>query len=389
MAFVYLDHNATTPVDPRVASAMELFLTERFGNASSLHAAGRRARAAVEEARRTILAALGDPQGQLVFTSGGTEADNLAILGVAEVRAADGRHVVISAIEHHAALHAAQRLAQRGWSVTIVPVDSQGIIELEALRRALIPGTTLVSIMHANNEVGTIQPLAEIAALAHACGAWMHTDAVQSFGKIPVDVRTLGVDLLTLSAHKVYGPKGVGALYLRRGVTVAPQHVGGPHEHGLRAGTEAVAPIVGLGKAVELSVSRLAEWSSVARRRDELVAGLQTRLADVWVNGHLTARVPNTANLSFIGCEGEPLLIALDLEGLCVSTGAACASGSTEPSHVLVAMRLPEAQIRGSIRCSLGLSTSAADIAYALERIPMVVTRLRATAPKPLAAGRA
>jgi len=353
-----------------------------------LHAAGRGARAAVEEARRTILDALGDPHGQLVFTSGGTEADNLAILGAAQVRAADGRHVVISAIEHHAALHAAQQLASRGWSVTIVPVDTQGIVKLEALRRALVPGTTLVSVMQANNEVGTIQPIAEIVALAHACGAWMHTDAVQSFGKIPVDVRALGVDLLTLSAHKLYGPKGAGALYLGRGVTVAPQHVGGPHEHGLRAGTEAVAPIVGLGKAVELSVSRLAEWSSVARRRDELVEGLQNRLADVRINGHLTARVPNTANLSFLGCEGEPLLIALDLEGICVSTGAACASGSTEPSHVLVAMRLPEAQIRGSIRCSLGLSTNAADIAYALERIPPVVTRLRATAPDPLATGR-
>ena len=385
MAFVYLDHNATTPVDPRVASAMEPFLTERFGNASSLHAAGRQARAGVEEARRTILAALGDPQGQLVFTSGGTEADNLAIVGAAQARAAEGRHLVVSAIEHHAALHAAQRLGQQGWSVTVIPVDAHGVIELDALRRALVPGTTLVSIMQANNEVGTIQPIAEIAALAHACGAWVHTDAVQSFGKIPVDVRALGVDLLTLSGHKLYGPKGAGALYLRRGVTITPQHIGGPHEHGLRAGTEAVAPIVGLGRAVELSVSRLVEWPAIARRRDELVAGLQARLADVRLNGHPTARVPNTANLSFLGCEGDPLLIALDLEGLCVSTGAACASGSTEPSHVLVAMRLPEAQIRGSIRCSLGLSTSAADIAYALDRIPAVVTRLRRLKAMPVA----
>ncbi len=380
MAFVYLDYNATTPIDPDVAAAMHPFFAERFGNASSLHAAGRRARAALESARRAILATLGDPSGQLVFTSGGTEADNLALLGAAEARQAEGRHVIVSAIEHHAVLHAADVLARRGWTVTRVPVTSEGLVDLDALRRALVPGTTLVSVMHANNEVGTLQPIAEIAVLAHAAGAWLHTDAVQSFGKVPVSVRALGVDLLSLSAHKLYGPKGAGALYLRRGVTVAPQHVGGPHEHGLRAGTEAVAPCVGMARAVGLAVERLPAWAGVARLRDALVAGLQQRVPDVALNGSPTARVANTANVSFLGCEGEPLLIALDLEGIGVSTGAACSSGSTEPSHVLIAMGLPAQQIHGSIRFSLGLSTTEDEIHYVLDRLPAVVTRLRQTA---------
>lgn len=371
---------------------MELFVSERFGNASSLHAAGRAARAAVETARQTVLKALGDPPGQLIFTSGGTEADNLALVGAAEHRAAAGHpsgggvgHVVISAIEHHAVLQAARRLRQRGWTVTELPVDTSGLVDLDAARQVIRPGTTLVSVMQANNEVGTVQPIAELAELAHAVGAWFHTDAVQSFGKIPVDVRALGVDLASLSAHKIYGPKGVGALYLRRGVTVVPQQVGGPHERGLRAGTEAVAQIVGMGRAVALTHTRLAEWARVAALRDELVAGLRARLDGVMLNGHLTARVPNTANLSFLGCEGETLLIALDLEGMCVSTGAACSSGSTEPSHVLVAMGLPEEQIGGSIRFSLGLKTTTAEIAYALERIPPVVMRLRRLKAMPVA----
>ena len=380
MRFVYLDHNATTPVDPAVQAAMEPFWADRFGNASSLHQAGRRVRAAIETVRETLLEALGDPQGQLIFTSGGTEADNLSVLGAAQARGGQGRHVVLSAIEHQAVLQTAEVLQRWGWMVTVVPVDSDGIVELEALRRALVPGTTLVSIMHANNEVGTLQPLGEIAEMVHAHGAWFHTDAVQSFGKLPVDVRTLGVDLLSLSAHKFYGPKGAGALYLRRGVTVAPQHIGGPHEHGLRAGTEAVANIVGMGKAVELALERLPAWERVARLRDQLVEGLQARIPDVCLNGHPTARVPNTANVGFLGCEGETLLIACDLEGICVSTGAACSSGSTEPSHVLTAMRLPEPQIRGSIRYSLGLTTTADDIAYVLDVVPTIVRRLRRSA---------
>ena len=384
MPFVYLDHNATTPLDPDVRAAMDPWWADRFGNASSVHAAGRRARAALEGARQTLLRCVGDPAGQLVFTSGGTEADNLAVIGAAEARAAGdpsgrrvGRHVIVSAIEHHAVLHAAEALARRGWRVTQLPVTTDGLVDLAALRRALTSETVLVSVMHANNEVGTVQPIAEIAALAHTHGAWVHTDAVQSFGKIPVDVRALGVDLLSLSAHKVSGPQGAGALYLRRGITVAPQHVGGPHEHGLRAGTEAVATLVGLGRAVELSVARLPAWTEVARLRDQLVDGLRARLPDVWLNGHPTARVPNTANLSFAGCDGEALVIALDLEAIAVSTGAACASGSMQPSHVLLAMALPEPRIRGSIRFSLGLNTTAADVAYVLERVPSVVARMR------------
>lgn len=379
MRFVYADYNATTPVDPAVAAAMQPFLSEQFGNASSVHSAGRRARAALEQARRSVLAALGDPGGQLAFTSGGTEADNLALLGAAEARQADGRHVIVSSIEHQAVLQAADLLARRGWTVTRVPVTRDGLVEVEALRRALTPQTTVVSIMQANNEIGTIQPIAELAAIAKAHGAWFHTDAVQSFGKIPVDLKALGVDLLSISAHKLYGPKGAGALYVRRGVTLAPQHVGGPHEHGLRAGTESVAGAVGLARAVELSLARLPEQCAVAGRRNALVIGLQQRVPDVVLNGHPSMRVANTANLSFLGCEGEPLLIGLDLEGVAVSTGAACASGSTAPSHVLTAMGLPDAQIRGSIRFSIGCTTTDGEIALLLERVPAVVARLRQT----------
>ena len=389
MAFVYLDHNATTPVDPAVLEAMHPVLTGAFGNASSVHAAGRQALAAVESARRAVVAALGDPTAQVVFTSGGTEADNLAVLGAAEARAAVGRHVVLSAIEHQAVLQTADVLRRRGWEVTIAPVDSTGLVDLDALARAVRPGTTLVSVMHANNEVGTIQPLAAIAAIAHAQGAWLHTDAVQSFGKIAVQAPALGADLLTISAHKFYGPKGVGALWMRRGVTVVPQQVGGPHEHGLRAGTLAVPNIVGMGKAVELAVERLGQWTAVARLRDHLATCLQQQIPEVVLNGHPTARVPNTVNLGFLGCEGEPLLIALDLDGVCVSTGAACSSGSTSPSHVLVAMGLPERQIQGSIRFSLGLKTTADDVERVLERVPRVVQRVR-TAPRPaVGSGRA
>ena len=379
MPFVYFDYNATTPVAQEVLEAMQPFFSERFGNASSLHAEGRHARAALETARQTVLKALGDPSGQLVFTSGGTEADNLALLGAAEIRAtaSDRHHIVVSAIEHHAVLQAAETLRRRGWEATVVPVDAGGVARPDAVRRAVTPATALVSVMHANNEVGTIQPIAEIARLTHAHGAWMHTDAVQSFGKIPVDVKALDVDLLSISAHKIYGPKGAGALYLRRGITVSPQHVGGPHEHGWRAGTEAVATCVGMARAVQLSVARLPQWPAIAALRDHLVEHLRERVAGVELNGCPEARVPNTANVSFLGCEGETLLISLDLEGIRVSTGAACASGSTAPSHVLVAMGLPEARIRGSIRFSLGLKTAADEIAYALERIPLVISRLR------------
>lgn len=380
MPFIYFDHNATTPLDPEIAALMAASGTEAFGNASSLHAAGRRARAALESARRTVLAALGDPDGRLVFTSGGTEADNLALLGAAESRAADGRHVVVSSIEHHAVLQAAEVLRRRGWAVTVAPVTPEGSVDLAALERAITPGTTVVSVMHANNEVGTVQPIPQIAALAHARGAWLHTDAVQSFGRIPVEVRALGADLATLSAHKCYGPKGAGALYLRRGVTITPQHVGGPHEQGLRAGTEAVAAMVGMAKAVELAVGRRLAWDRVARLRDQLVAGLQAGVPDVVLNGHPTARVPNTANVSFLGCDGEALLIAFDLAGIGVSTGAACASGSTEPSHVLAAMQVPAAVARGSIRFSLGLTTTAAEVTQALGLIPPIVAHLRAHA---------
>ena len=379
MPSIYLDHNATTPVDSKVIDAMAPFFSEKFGNPSSLHQVGRTARVALDNARKSILKALNDPKGELIFTSGGTESDNLALLGAAHQRVSEGKHVVISTVEHQAVVQAAEKLEQSGWRVTRVGVDSTGRIDLDAMKQAIAPGTTLVSVMQANNEVGTIQPIAEVAQLAHAAGAWMHTDAVQAFGKIPVDVRELDVDLLSISAHKFYGPKGVGALYFRRGIQVVPQQVGGPHEQGLRAGTPAVAPVVGMQTAVEQVLGQADQLQAMAARRDRLVEGLKTKVDGLHLNGHPRERVPNTANVSFLGCEGEALIMALDLEGICVSTGAACSSGSTDPSHVLVAMGLSDEVIAGSVRFSLGFGTTDQEIDHCLEAIPQVVERIRKT----------
>ncbi|MBI4313393.1 MAG: cysteine desulfurase [Candidatus Omnitrophica bacterium] len=382
MAFVYLDHNATTPLDPQALESMQPFLLQGFGNASSLHSAGRAARSGLEASRKTLLALLGDPSGELIFTSGGTESDNLALFGAACARRQEGRRIVVSAIEHNAVISAAMRLKEEGWDVVFAPVDSQGIVRIDALKELVAPDTVLVSVMHANNEIGTLQPVQEISKIAHAQGAWMHTDAVQSFGKIPVRVQELGADLVSISAHKFYGPKGAGALYLRRGLKIVPRQVGGPHEHGLRAGTQPVAGIVGMGKAAEISAAHLDDWRRVALLRDRLVCGLQERLPGLFLNGHPAQRVANTANVSFLGCEGEDLLMALDLEGICVSTGAACSSGSTRPSHVLEAIHTGDARIRGSIRFSLGLKTTEEDVAYVLQQVPPIVERQRALAPR-------
>ena len=358
---------------------MEPFLKEFFGNASSLHAPGRKARAAVERARSQLLETLGDIKGKLVFTSGGTEADNLAIKGIARAAKERGRHLLISAVEHSAVLQSAQALQAEGFRVERVPVDSQGVADLGYLEKAVTPETILISIMQGNNEVGTLQPIEEAARIARGREISFHTDSVQSFGKIPLNVRQLGVDLVSLSAHKLGGPKGAGALYVREGLELEPLLHGGPHERNLRAGTEAVPAVAGFGAAVAASLREQKDGTveRILALRQRLWTGLRERIAGVELNGHPEQRLPGTLNVSFLGCGGETLVAALDLEGICVSTGSACSSGSTEPSHVLVAMGLSAQRIEGSIRFSLGWATTEAEIEEALERIPPVIERVR------------
>jgi cysteine desulfurase len=383
----YLDYNATTPVDPAVLEAMLPFLGEDFGNAGSVHSAGQRARAAVDSARDSVAALIGAKPNEIVFTSGGTEADNLALFGIIAASDKPHKHVITTAIEHHAILHSCEELARQGVEVTVVPVrtarDSQGIVDPEEIRRTLRPETVLISVMHANNELGAIQPIEEIARIAAAAGVCFHCDAVQSAGKVPLDVAKLGVDLLSISAHKFCGPKGVGALFVRSGRKIAPRFYGGHAERDRRPGTENVPGIVGLGKAAELARKLLPEDSTrLAGLRDRLESALLERIPNVLVNGDRSRRVPNTSNLSFPGAGGEALLIALDLQGVACSTGAACSSGSTEPSHVLLAAGLSHDDARSSLRFSLGRPTTVAEIDRAIEVIPAVVERIRALSPR-------
>ena len=382
MRCVYLDHNATTPLAPEVLRAMTPYLTEEFGNASSIHSVGQRARAGVEQARSQVAALLGAREKEIVFTSGGTEADNMAIRGVVGASERAGKHIVTSAIEHHAVLNTCQALEAEGVSVTYVPVSSGGVVDPEDVRRAITPDTVLITLMHANNELGTVQPIAEIAALARERKIPFHTDAVQSAGKLPLDVKELGVDLLSLSAHKIYGPKGVGALYIRRNLPLKPLFFGGHHERDRRAGTENVAGIVGLGAAAELAAAHLeAEGKRVAALRDELERRLLERVPQAGLNGDRARRTPNTTNIHFDFVEGEPLVIALDLKGVAVSTGAACSSGAVEPSHVLTAIGLSSERARASLRFSLGRSNTREDIDYVCEVLPGVVEHLRELSP--------
>jgi cysteine desulfurase len=376
---VYLDHNATTPLHPEVLAAMHPYLTDRFGNPSSLHAWGQEARSALERARMGIARALGaGDKDSLVFTAGGTEADNLALLGVAAAAQARGRHLVVSAVEHHAVLHTAAHLIRRGFEATHLPVDSQGLLEPDAVRRAIRPDTLLVSLMHGNNETGILFPIAEVGRICREQGVPLHTDAVQSFGKLPVDVDALGVSLLSLSAHKLGGPKGVGALFIRRGTTMQPVLHGGAQERSRRAGTQNVAGAVGFARAAELMLQDQAGAAArLAELRDRLEGGLMAALSGVERNGHRTERLPHTTNLAFADVEAESLILALDLEGVGVSSGAACSSGSMEPSHVLAAMGLPRERIAGSIRFSLGRDTTAEEITSVLEIVPPIVERLR------------
>lgn len=382
---IYLDHNATTPLDPAVLDAMLPFLREGFGNASSFHAAGREARAAVEQAREQVACLIHAEAREIVFTSGGTEADNHALRGVVEMargRAGGTPHLITTAIEHPAVLNTCQHLEKQDTQVTYLAVDAHGRVSVEGLRAALTPRTVLVSVMLANNEIGTLQPVAELAPLARGQGAAVHTDAVQAIGRVPVDVDALGVDLLSLSGHKIYGPKGVGALYIRRGTRIAPLILGGHQERRRRGGTENVAGIVGLGRAAELALQRLGEVAErEARLRDRLEQGLRERVPHIRVNGHPTERLPNTLNVGFRFVEGEALLMNLDLEGVAVSTGSACSSGDLEPSHVLTALGVPVEEAHGTLRFSLGKGNTAEEVDRAIAAVARVVEKVRAMSP--------
>jgi len=388
----YLDYNATTPVDPAVLEAMLPFLADNFGNASSIHSAGQRARTAVDRARDSVAALLGAKPSEIVFTSGGTEADNLAIFGVvsaaiaSRARAASAherRHVITTAVEHHAVLNSCQALEAQGIDVTYVSVGSSGVVDADEIRRALRAETVFISVMHANNELGTIQPIEEIGRIAGEAGVYFHCDGVQSAGKLPLDVNRLGVDLLSISAHKILGPKGVGALYVREGTPLAPQFHGGHHERDRRPGTENVPGIVGLGKAAEVAAANLPhEVSRIVALRDRLEHAIFESVPAVHVNGDAARRVANTTSLSFAAAGGEAMVIALDLLGVECSTGAACSSGAVEPSHVLLAIGLSPDAARSSVRFSLGHHTTEAEIDYAITAVREVVERLRTLSPR-------
>jgi cysteine desulfurase len=374
---VYLDYAATTPVDPRVLDAMLPYFTEHPGNASSMHAFGQEARAAVDRARVEVASLLGARPGEIVFTSGATEADNLAVAGVALAR---GRHIVTSAIEHHAVHEACHFLQERGYEVTFVPVDSSGVVDPDDVRRAVRPDTSLVSIMAANNEIGTLQPVAEIGTIAREYGVPFHSDATQWVGALPARVDDLRVDLLSLSGHKRYGPKGVGALYVRTGTPLVPLQRGGGHERGRRGGTENVPGIVGLGAALRIAGAELdEEGERLTKLRDRLIARA-LEIPGVALNGDPRYRLPNNVNLSVEGTDSQSLVIALDLRGVAVSAGAACSSGTLEASHVLSALGVPAERAMSAVRLTLGRPTAAADVDEAVEALRTVVTQLRQAA---------
>jgi cysteine desulfurase len=375
----YLDHNATTPVAPEVADRMDRAVRDLWGNASSVHHFGQQAKAGVDDARGHVAALLGAESSEIVFTAGGTESDNFALRGAAEALEPSGRrHLIASAIEHEAVLNTLKALARRGWRVTLLPVDQSGIVDPAALREVITDDTAVVSVMHANNEIGTVQPIAALAAIAREHGALMHTDAVQTAGKIPIDVKVLGVDLLSISAHKFYGPKGTGALWLRKRVRLMPYVTGGRQERNRRAGTENVPGIVGLGAAAQLAAAKLdVEGERTRALRDHLEDGLLKGVPGAERNGAAEPRVPNTTNISFERIESESLLIGLDLEGIAVSSGSACSSGTLEPSHVLKAMGLPHSRTLSSIRFSLGAGNTEEDVDRVIRVLPPLIEKLR------------
>jgi cysteine desulfurase len=382
MRTVYLDHSATTPVHPDVLKAMLPWLQDEYGNPSSIHRFGRNARVAVDQARETVAKLLNADVEEIFFTSGGTEGDNLAIKGVAWALGEKGNHIITSQIEHEAVLNTCKYLEKEGCKVTYLPVDQYARIDLDELGKAITDKTILISIMHANNEVGTLQPIADIGALARQRGVLFHTDAVQTVGKQPVDVKALNVDLLSMSGHKFYGPKGVGALYMQKGLKIHPLAHGGHHEHWKRAGTENVPGIIGLAKALEICHQEMDLVSQKeGQLRDTLQKGVQEAIDGIRVNGHPTMRLPGSLSICFEALEGEALILGLDLKGVAASTGSACSSGSLEPSHVLKAMGVPIEIAHGSARFTLGRGNTREDIEYVLEILPQVVARLRSMSP--------
>ncbi|MDR1619884.1 MAG: cysteine desulfurase NifS [Clostridiales bacterium] len=379
---VYMDNAATTPVKPRVLEAMLPYFSEKFGNPSSLHAFAQQTAAGLEKARGQVADALGASPGEIVFTGGGTESDNAVLRGVAKKYAGKGRHIITTAVEHHAILHTCEALEKEGYEITYLPVDEYGLVLADDVKNAIRPGTILVSVLFANNEVGTLMPIAQIAAACKEKGVLFHTDAVQAIGHIPIDVNAMGIDFLSLSAHKFHGPKGVGALYIKKGVSMSPFIYGGGQERGRRAGTENVPGIVGLGEAIEMATADIeSENRKITALRNRLIAGIQERIPDVKLNGHPMLRLPNNVNFSIKYIEGEGMLLLLDIKGIAASSGSACTSGSLDPSHVLLAMGLSHELAHGSLRLTLSGETTAQEVEYVLDTLPPVVQRLRDMSP--------
>jgi cysteine desulfurase len=382
MKTIYLDHAATTATDPKVLETMLPYFHEHYGNPSSIYSMSRVSKNVIENAREILANAIGAAPQEIVFTSGGSESDNFAIKGVALAKQQKGNHIITSSIEHHAVLYTCKFLEKNGFTVTFLPVDQDGIVKLDELEKAITPQTILITVMHANNEIGTIQPIRQIGEIARKHGITFHTDAVQTFGHIPVNVDDLNVDLLSISGHKFYGPKGVGALYIRRGTKITPLIHGGDQEHRRRASTENVPGIIGMGKAVEIA---LATMDSEAKRqialRDEFIKTLLDTIPDTILNGHPVNRLPNNVNISFEGIEGESILLNLDMEGIAASTGSACSSSSLEPSHVLLSIGLTHEFAHGSVRFSLGRNTTKEELDYVAEILPGIIKKLRAMSP--------
>jgi len=383
MKRIYLDHAATTPTDPEVVKEMEIYFNKRFGNPNSIHSFGQETREAIEEARKKVAHLIGAEPSEIIFTSGGTEADNHAIKGVAWANQKRGNHIITSQIEHHAVLHSCRFLESQGFRVTYLPVDKYGLIDIVDLEKAITDQTILITIMHANNEIGTIEPIKEIAEIARKREIYFHTDAVQTVGNIPLKVKELGVDMLSMSAHKFYGPKGVGALYLKKGVKIISLIDGGGQERNRRASTENVPGIVGIGKAAELAEKRLIqnEEDGTIRMRDKLIKGISHGVENAYLNGHPINRLPGNVNFCFEFVEGESILLNLDMEGIAASSGSACTSGSLEPSHVLLAIGLPPEMAHGSLRLSLGKGNTEEEIDYVLEVLPRIIKKLRELSP--------